>query len=163
MVLDEFRKAASERKAARYVESRSLPDPPELLLLNCLVASAEIREEVGPVLRQMDLSSILKTGRIVDTILKMSAEGETPSFAAVSARLDEADKKLFSCLLEADEILKDEASLEQALGIVKKLASGRLQSERDVVKKQIKDAERSGDMGRALELAAQLREMEQKR
>ncbi len=163
MVLDEFRKAASERKATRYVEARQLPDPPELLLLNCLVASAEIRDEVGPVLRQMDLPSLLKTGRIIDTILRMSAEGETPGFAAVSARLDEADKKLFSCLLEADEILRDEPSLEQAQGIVKKLASGRLQSEREVVKKQIKDAERSGDMGRALELAVQLRELEQKR
>ncbi len=160
---DEYRKAvAGKREMRAIVGSYAVPEV-ELLLLNCLVTSAEIRDEVGPVLRQMNLPSMLKTGRIIDTILKMTAEGETPNFSAVSARLDEADRKLFSCLLEADEILRDEPSLEQALGIVKKLAAGRLQSERDEVKRQIKEAERSGDLGRALELAAQLREMEKKR
>ena len=47
--------------------------------------------------------------------------------------------------------------------VVKPLLDRGLQEIRAGLKKQIKDAERSGDMGRALELAAQLREMEQKR
>jgi DNA primase len=160
MVLDEFRKAAAERKATRYTEPTPLPDPPELLLMHCLLTNPEIRAEVGPVLMQMDLPSAMKTGRIVETILKMDAAGEAPAFASVSARLGDADRKLFACLLEADEILRGESSMEQAVQIVRKLASGRAQAERDELKKRIKDAERSGDMALALDLMGKLRGME---
>jgi DNA primase len=165
MVLDEFRKAASERKATRYVEPAATVDPQEWILVKSLLTKSEIRKEVGPLLAQMDLPALLKTGRIVETILKMSADGETPVFATVSARLNDADRTIFSLLLrqKEDEIVRDEPSMEQAIQFVKKLASVRVQSQRDSLRQKIREAERSGDLVRALELNAELREMEQKR
>lgn len=161
MVLDEFKRAAAERKTARPPARAELPDPSELLLLNGLLTSSQIRHDVGPALAGMDLPALLKTGRIVDTILKMAAAGETPTFASVSARLEEPDRRLLGSLLEADEILRGESSVAQANEIVKKLAGARAQAGKDALKNQIREAERSGDLVRALELTAALRELEQ--
>lgn len=162
MVLDEFKRSAAERKTARPQARAELPDPSELLLLSGLLASAEIRSEVGPELAQMDLPALLKTGRLVETILKMSGAGETLTFAAVSARLEEQDKRLLGSLLEADEILRDAPNVAQAVEIVRKLTGMRAQSEREALKRRIKEAERSGDLARALELTAALRELERR-
>ncbi|MBA3975506.1 MAG: DNA primase [Candidatus Solibacter sp.] len=162
MVLDEFKRAAAERKTARAPARAELPDPSELLLLNGLLTSGAVREEVGPALAGMDLQGLLKTGRIVETILKMAAGGESPGFGAVSARLEEADRRLLGALLEADEILRDPPSVAQAAEIVKKLAGARAQSGREEMKRRIREAERAGDLRRALELTAALQEMEQR-
>lgn len=165
MVLDEFRRAAAERKPAHQVRGEPLSNPAELLLLSGLMASAEIRDEVGQVLSQMDLTPSLKTGRIVETILRISAAGETPAFAAVSARLDEADRTLLACLLKPteEEIVRETPTLEQTLGAVKTLAASKRQAERDELKRQIKEAERAGDLARALQLTAELSGLEKQR
>jgi DNA primase len=157
MVLDEFKRSAAERRTTRPAESATLPDPSELLLLHCLLSSAEIRADIAPAMGSMDLPAMLKTGRILETILKMTAEGATPSYSSVSARLNDSDRKLFSCLLEADEILRVEPSLDQAREIIRKLTGSRLQMDRDQLKGRIREAEKAGDMKRALELMEELR------
>ncbi|HPT25721.1 MAG TPA: DNA primase [Bryobacteraceae bacterium] len=160
MVLDEFKRAAAERKTAPPAESAPLPDPSELLLLHCLLSSEEILSEVAPALDPMDLPSMLKTGRIIQTILKMAAEGTPPNYSTVSARLSDPDRKLFSCLLEADEILRGEPSADQAREIVKRLAGAQLQIKREQLKNRIKEAEKAGDMKLALDLMSELRRFE---
>lgn len=163
MVLDEFKRAATERKSSRPQPRTDLPDPSELLLLNGLLTSADIRNEVGPELASMDLPSILRTGRIVQTILNMAASGETPTFANVSARLEESDRGLLGSLLEADEILRDPPGVAQAVEIVRKLAGTRTHVEKEALKRRIREAERAGDLAAALELTASLREFERRR
>lgn len=162
MVLDEFKRAATERKTSRPAARAELPDPSELLLLNGLLTSSEVRDEVGPALAGMDLTALLKTGRIVETILRMAAAGENPTFASVSARLEESDRRLFGSLLEADELLRDAPIVAQSVEIVRKLAGARAQSEKDALKSQIREAERAGDLARALELTARLMPMERR-
>jgi len=163
MVLDEFKRAAAERKAARPSGSASMPDPTELLLLHSLLSSADIRNDVSSALGEMNLTETLRTGRIVETVLKMEAEGSVPSFATVSARLNDADRKLFSCLLEADEILRGEPSLDQAREIVRKLAASQFQLKRQQMKDRIREAEKAGDMKLAIELMSELRRFDQER
>jgi DNA primase len=159
MVLDEFRKAAAGRREARRVERSGWPDPNELLLLNGLLTRAEIRDRITPELRGLDLPA-LRTGRIVATLLRLIDAGQTPSYTALEARLEENDRNLLACLLEADELLRDPLTVGQAVAILKSLSEQQRQQRRTELRQRIKTAERAGKIEEALQLMKELQTVE---
>ncbi|WP_321477225.1 DNA primase [uncultured Paludibaculum sp.] len=156
IVLDEFRKAAAEKRGRVTRREENTPDANEVLLLHALLGNAEAREQIAPVLRGLAVVAKFRSARIFETILQLIAEGANPSYSSVEPRLSEPDKALLVSLVFADDTLSQNFTTEQAVACVKQLALG----ERDVhladLRGRIKDAERSGNMEEALQLMEEL-------
>lgn len=160
IVLDEFRKAAAEKRGQVTKREELSPEATEVILLHALLDDAEAREEIAPVLRQLKVVSTLRSHRIVETILRMMEAGETPSFGSVEGRLSEPDKALMISLVFADETLTHDFTTEQAVACVRKLMLGERDAMRDDLKRRMKESERAGDMAEAFRLNGELRKLE---
>lgn len=159
LVLEHFRKAAQERRAAIPAVHAAVR-PVEKILLNCLLASAAIREEVVPLLRGLPNLESLATHRILRAVLNLwETQGEV-RYAELEARLEENDRELLASLVLADELSEEEHTLEQALACVEKLQADQREAERARLRALVRQAERAGDLEEALRLAAQLAELD---
>lgn len=160
MVLDQFRKAVSERSTAppRRVKPEP-PDPAETLLLHAILGNPEAREEVVPVLSQMAAVKRFRTRRIFEAIFRILDGHQEPAFAALEARLEEADRNLLAAALMAEEAAP-EVSTEQAVACVRKLRAAEQATTRSDIKAKMKEAERRGDLQQAMALMRELRELE---
>jgi len=160
VVLGEVRRAVSERTGKVKNRPESLPDANEVLLLHAMLDNAEARAEIAPVMRQLTVLPRLSARTIFETILRMMDAGETPSYASVEARLAEPDRERLAALIFADDTLSRDFTAEQAVACVRKLASGEREARRDEMKRQIKDAERAGDLTTAMKLFQELGRLE---
>lgn len=161
LVLDEFRKAASERREQRNrAREESSLDPNEVLLLHALMTSAEARAELAPALRTMEGVRRFRSAKVFDTLLRLVEAGEEISLGAVEGRLEESDRSLLLNVLFDDELLRDGVSMEQAAACLRQLSAGEHRLGRDHLRKSIKDAERTGDFPEALRLMNELRDLE---
>jgi DNA primase len=161
MVLDEFRKAAAERREQKNrAREESVLDPNEVLLLHALMTSAEARAELAPALRTMEGVRRFRSARVFDTILRLVESGAEVNLSAVEGRLEEADRALLLGVLFNDELLRDGVTMEQAAACVRRLSAGEHRLGRDHLRQLIKNAEKSGDMAEALRLMSELRELE---
>ncbi len=163
MVLDEFKKAAAERRGQRKrpVEE-STPDPTELLLLHALLSGGEARDAVAPMLRGLSAVSRFRMARIFDAALRLLEEGAAPTVSAIEGRLSEPDKQMLATVLFADELTGPGVTVEQAVACVRKLEANERQGRRDELRQKIKEAERMGDLNEALRLTSELLTMEQR-
>lgn len=156
IVLDEFRKAAAEKRGKVSRREETTPEANEVLLLHAMLDSAEARAEIAPVLRGLAVISKFRSARIFEAILRMMEAGETPTYSSVEAQLSEPDKALLVSLVFADDTLSQNFTPDQAVACVRQLAL----SERDVhlanLRQRIKEAEREGHMEEALRLMEEL-------
>lgn len=161
MVLDEFKKAAAERRGqrARPVEETT-PDPNEMMLLHALLTSEEAREEIAPVLSGMECVTRFRMARIFDVVLKLIGSGAPPTLSAIESRLSDPDRQLMAAVLFADELLGGNVTVDQAMACVRKLQGSERQVLRDDLRHRIKTAERAGDMNEALRLMSELQYLE---
>lgn len=160
MVLDHFRKAASERGGAVARNARpEPPDPTETFLLHAILSNAEARREVLPVLSQMTAVRRFKARRIFEAIFRIAEGHQEPTFALLEARLEENDRNLLASVLMAEEAAP-EVSTDQAVACVRKLRAAEQATTRADVKAKIKEAERRGDLDQAMALMRELRELE---
>jgi DNA primase len=158
VVLDEFRKAAAERR-----EVRNLPKPTsqfkthERQLLRALLENPEAQNELPARLRALGPLSGFVSARIFETILKLAAEGAPLTHSSIEGRLSETDKELLDKALLDDEEVAETPSIEQARACVQRLESDARRGETADLRIRIKAAERAGDMAEALRLAAELK------
>lgn len=161
LVLEEFRKAAAERREQRNrAREDNAPDPNELMLLHALLASAAARAEIAPALRTMEGVKRFRMARIFDVVLRLIEAGEEPTVSAVEGRLEEADRTLLLSVLFDDELLRDGVPLEQAQACLRRLSAGEHRLGRDHLRRLIKEAERAGDLAEALRLTGELQVLE---
>ncbi|HEY3442270.1 MAG TPA: DNA primase [Paludibaculum sp.] len=160
IVLDEFRKAAVEKRGQVTKREEISPEATEVILLHALLDNAEARAEIAPVLRQLKVVATLRSHRIMETILRMIEAGEVPSYSSVEGRLSEPDKALMISLVFADDTLTRDFSTEQAVACVRKLMMEERDSLRDDLRRRIKEAERSGNMEEAIRLFTELNKLE---
>ncbi len=156
VVLGEVRRAVSERSGHVKRRQETLPDANEVLLLHALLDSAEARQEITPVLRQLTVLERFQSRAIFETILRMIDAGEAPSYTGLEGRLAEPDKERLAALVFADDTLSRDFTTEQAVACVRKLAAGEREARRDDLRRQIKDAERAGDLPSAMRLLEEL-------
>ena len=158
VVLDEFRRAATERR-----EARNLPQPTsqfktiERQLLRALLENPEAQAELPARLRALGPLSGFVSAHIFETILKLAAEGAPITHSSVEGRLSEADKDLLAKALLDDEEVAETPSIEQARACVQRLENDARRGETSDLRTRIKAAERAGDMAEALRLAAELK------
>lgn len=161
LVLEEFRKAAAERREQKNrAREDSAPDPNELMLLHALLTSAEARAEIAPALRTMEGVKRFRMARIFDVVLRLIEAGEAPAVSAVEGRLEEADRTLLLGVLFDDELLREGVPLEQARACLRRLSAGEHQLGRDHLRRLIREAERAGDLAEALRLTGELQALE---
>jgi DNA primase len=147
LVLDQFKKAATERRGALPDAARSHPrvEIPALerILVQALVSSDETRREILPRLPQ-PITAHFATHEIFEALTQM---GPAPlSFTALDARLDEPARALLHEILAADEIGDDAACLAHAEACLRRLGADFRRRQMDEVRSRVKSAERDGDI-----------------
>lgn len=161
MVLDEFRKAAAERREQKNrAREDSVLDPNEVLLLHALMSSAEARAELAPALRTMEGVKRFRSARVFETILRLAESGAEVTLSAVEARLDESGRALLLGVLFDDELLREGVSMEQASACLRRMSAGEHRLGREHLRHLIREAERAGQMEEALRLMSELQELE---
>lgn len=161
LVLDEFRKAAAERREQKNrAREENVLDPNEVLLLHALLTSAEARTEIAPALRTMEGVKRFRSAKVFEVILRLVESGAEPTVSAIEGRLDEDGRALLLGVLFDDELLREGVSLEQARACLRTLSAGEHRLGRDHLRQLIKEAERAGNLGEALRLTGELQALE---
>ncbi len=153
MVLDSFKKAASERKEKTVAAPRVALRHDERMLLNALLGGSGENGAIVRELREMETIGTFPSRRIFQAIFALEDAGERPQFSELYARLNEADQELLSQAALADDF---EASMEETQAALESLRRSENQHRRGLLKAQIRNSEREGKWEEALRLMEQL-------
>ncbi len=156
LVLDHFRKMASERRQATLPQPAESVRPVERILLNSVLASDEVRELVLPRLKMSAQMPQFATRRIFESIAAMVDSGVPFRFADLEARLEDRDRQLLANVVFADRTEGEEYTLELAEECLRRLDSDDRASRVAELKSRIKQAERAGMLEEALRITAEL-------
>jgi len=146
LVLDQFKKAATERRGALPDAARSharIEIPAiERILVQALVSSDETRREILPRLPQPMIAHFA-SHEIFGALTQMASS--RLSFAALDARLDEPARALLHEILTADEIGDDATCLAHAEACLRRLEADFRRRQMDEARSRVKSAEREGN------------------
>jgi DNA primase len=161
LVLEQFKKAATDKRtvsapAHKKVESVAAV---ESILLNAMVASAEVRIEILPQLTP-DMVADFQTREIVETLRQMTESGVSVMFSELDARLSPALQALLHSVIAADDIGDEALSLELARACLKRLEAAARKRRIDELRTRVKSAEREGQVEKALAWMAELGRLE---
>jgi len=160
IVLDEFRKAAAERRQQARPKEQPLPDPNEVLLVHALLHDEQARAEIAPLLGELTVLEASPSHEIFDAIRRITAAGEPLTYLSLEARLQEEARHRLAALVFADDTLAESYSTELAVSCVRKLAASEQEARRSRLRRQIQEAERGGDIELALRLLDELGRLE---
>jgi len=160
LVLDNFRKAASERGEKKMATAREPARAVERILLNLLITNEEARQELIPRLRSLPAVDRLSMRRIFRALFALTDSGRTVNYSELEARLEDNDREILAAEVLADETAGDSISLSQGMACLESLEAADREALRADLKARIKEAERAGNMQEALRLYAELNRME---
>jgi DNA primase len=156
LVLDHFRKSATERRE-KPLEIASEPvRAVEKILLNSVLLSEEIREEIVPRLAGMPEIAQFTTRRIFQALFALHANQPRFRFSDLEARLEESDRAVLAAVVIADELGREHYTLAEAQACLRKLEEERLDSAKTSLRTRVREAERSGNLAEALRLNDEL-------
>ncbi len=155
LVLDQFKKAAAERRAPAAAPAAPAIPALERILLSALLASDQARRQMLPRL----------TGEITQNfasreIFEALRHAENTTYSALEGRLGPAARDLLHFLLAADEKMEEEAALEQAEACLRRLEADRRKQRTAELRARVKQAEREGRMEEALGMIAELEKIQ---
>jgi DNA primase len=153
MVLDSFRKTATERHEKTFDRPTVALRPDERMLLNAVFGEAAMGSEIIEELRSVESITGFTSGRIFQAVFALNQTGSRVSFEEVNARLEEADQHLL-----AEVILRDDAehSAEEVLAALKRVRLSDHQQKTDQLRARIRELEREGKTEEAIQLMAEL-------
>jgi DNA primase len=158
LVLEQFRRIATDRSAPAKVKAEPLSLPAnERLLLKSLLMSEQAREEVLPRLRGARFAEKPVSNAILTALVGM---GSHFSAESLMARLEEKDRTLLAGLLFADEGNQgesdDQVATSQAIDCLRAMEVAGRDAEFASLKAKIASAEKAGNLAEALALSQQL-------
>ena len=157
LVLDQFKKAATERRGALPDTTRSRPrvEIPALerILVQALVSSGQTRREILPRLPQ-PMTAHFASREIFEALAQMGAG--PLSFAALDARLSEPGRALLHEILTADEIGDDATCLAHAEACLRRLGEDYRRRQMDEIRFRVKSAERDGNLDEVVRWTGEL-------
>jgi DNA primase len=162
VVLDEFRRAATERRGQVKKHEPPPPEGPEVLLLHALMGEAEARAQIAPLLARPNALMRLQARGIFEAALRVIEQGETPTYSNIEARLEEADRELLARLILADDTLTEGFTIEQAMACARRLSADEQATHREQLRERIREAERAGDSSSAMQLLSELADLERR-
>lgn len=161
IVLEEFRKAAADRRAAPVLSPRTDPlDPNEVILVHALLEDPEARSAIVEQLPGLNILERLRSRRILEALIRIAASGQTPDYSALEARLEEPDRVLLHEMLFADDTLTRDYTTAHAAGALKSLAAAARKARLGDLRRQITELSRQGKTAEAFELMRELTETE---
>jgi DNA primase len=155
-VLENFRKAAAERRERTVRHAAEPVRAVERILLNLVLVNADARSHLLPRLKRMPALAQFSTRRIFEAVFALDEAGNTVMFSDLDARLEENDRTLLASAVLADETDSEVLSLEQGEACLLTLESAQRDTERAAIKAQVRAAERDGNFPEALRLSAEL-------
>jgi DNA primase len=160
LVLDQFKKAAADRRAPVPVaQPRSSSPPLERMLLNALLANQATRDEILPRLDQAFIDDFA-TREIFEALNNLVHSGDSVTFSALEERLTGPAQSLLHEIASADEILDEDLSREQARNCLRRLESERHKRHVAGLKAKVVAAQRDGQTEAARALAIELMQAE---
>jgi DNA primase len=163
LVLDRFRKAASERRAPSPASRQARPaiPPIERMLLSTLIENPEARSRVLPRLSE-NLTSEFITCEILQLLRHLTEAGSPISFSTLDARLAGPAQALLHEVAAADEVGDSPSSLEQAEACLRRLELDFEKRQVDQLRARVRTAEREGQVEEALRWMAELSRLQRK-
>jgi len=157
LVLDQFKKAATERRGALPDTTRSSTSVEipalERILVQALVSSDETLREILPRLPQ-PMTAHFASREIFEALAQM---GPGPlSFGALDARLSEPGRALLHEILTADEIGDDATCLAHAEACLRRLGEDYRRRQMDEIRFRVKSAERDGNLDEVVRWTGEL-------
>jgi DNA primase len=160
LVLERFKRAASERRAA---PPRSEPRPAvpalERILLNALISSEEARAASLPRLSAA-LTESMMIREILDALRNLTGSGAAVTFAALDSRLTGSAQALLHEIVTADEIGDSPSPVDQAEACLRRLEMDFKRRQVDQLRVQVRTAEREGRAEEALRWMSELSRLE---
>lgn len=163
LVLDHFRKAATERRTGGMKPAPPEVRPVERLLLNAALLNPEVRDEILPKLKPMPEFERFVTKRIFEKVMLLHETQREFGFADLDARLEEADRALAASLVFADELGEETYTLTQARECLAAMERERLAAEAKALRARVKEAEQAGDRDTVIQLTAELARLSRQR
>ena len=162
-VLEQFRRSALDRREMNSRERAAPPAIPakEKLLVARLLAFEGVRAAILPRLKNLPGLEALITRRILENMIAMSENGAPFQFSQLDARLEAGDKALLVAIAFADEVSDESAAITQAEECVRTIERDQRARRIEALKTRIKQAERSGNHGEAMQLMEELKGLEQ--
>ena len=157
MLLDRFRKAASERGEKAIQRPQSPLRPDERMLVIALLTDAELRAEMIGPLRSLQTIETLPSRRIFQAVFAVHEAGGRVGFDEINGRLEEVDQNLL-----AEAVLNEdgEISRQDVLAALASMQRSEHQNLRAQLKARIGEAERAGHFDEAMRLTLDLNAME---
>ena len=163
LVLEQFRKIATERGAPSPKAAAPRVPSAERLLLNALLVSPEARAAVLPRLFELQVFQRLTARTIFEVLASVSAEGNALNFADLESRLPDRDRDLLAGVVFADEMSEDGNALDQAMQCLRALEAQEREMRRSSLREKIRTAERNGKFDEAMVLMEEFNRFELKR
>jgi DNA primase len=152
LVLENFRKMAVDRQEKEIRRAREpLPDT-DRILLGLMLTDAAALAELLPQLYELPAVRTSPARRIYDALFAVASSGGPVTYSQLHGRLEEEDRERLSETLFREGVT---ASLHDGLACLDTMRRTFFNSERDRIKALIRDAERSGNLQRALGLMTQ--------
>jgi len=154
LVVENFRKAAADRREKTVAAPAEPIRPDEKILLKLFLGSKEARERLIPELKMLPVTeSFQNTVRIFDAMFAMHDGGESFGMAELDARLEERDRLRLASIVLADEANSEEISLELGEACVVRLRRAMLETRLSALRMSVREAERAGRLEDALRLS----------
>ena len=160
LVLEEFRKAALQRRESIVRPAEPQLRPVEKLLLKAILFSETALREALPRLAALPASQEFSARRIFEAIRATAAEGKPLAYAEVDARLGDEDRALLASVAFSDELEDEELLATKARECLRYLEESQRDQSRASLKAKIREAERAGNLPEALRLAQELAQLE---
>jgi DNA primase len=161
MVLDSFRKSAADRQE-KYIElPKTAIRPDERGLINVLLSNAEGCDRLIEDLMRVETLGRLDTRRILQAIIAVHAAGGSVTFDAVSARLEDNDRRILAEMLFAEDPAVEEFGIEWGRKCIARLLDADERQRYLQLKTRINELERAGKLDDAMLLMQELGKLKQ--
>ncbi|HWZ32462.1 MAG TPA: DNA primase [Bryobacteraceae bacterium] len=156
LVLDQFKKAAAERRTPPpKPDAKPAVPANEALLLQAILSNEDVRTQILPRIPP-DTTSHFITREIFEALRHQSESGSPVTFSSIEDRLNPAARDLLHEVAAADEISEGALALEQAQACLRRLELDFRRKQLDELRARVKTAEREGRLNEALDIIAEL-------
>ncbi len=156
LVLENFRKAATDRRDKKLPAQAEPIRHDERILLNLFLSDAEARRVLIPELKPLAAVAQFTTRRIFETLFALHESGAPFGLAELDARLEEADRPRLAEIVLGRETNDEDVSLRLGMACLEKLQRETREAEISAMRGSIREAERAGNLVEAMRLYEQL-------
>jgi DNA primase len=153
LVLDEFRKAATERREAR---DRSKEEPPldanERILIYALLSRGDLALYAAGKLMEAGGIERFRSRRIIEAAQRIVEGGAMPTVDSLGARLVPEDLEMLHRMTLEDDPYSGDVSQEQVDQVLTRLRTTAMKARLQELARAASEAEKAGDVQQALRL-----------